>query len=155
MFQLHISTNQKYYTYLMYDLDELVYVGHGKLKDIITLKDVIPCQEFEKNIFYKIVSHSEHEQKYQAYNAAAKLMHEHGTPKFNKALQYVNTHSMPVKCVQDGKIYVNAATAARAYNIQESRMSKHILRKPGHKSIYGMTFERVNISPDERKNLLT
>lgn len=119
------------------------YVSFGTLAEILSFKDVMKNPAFDKELEWMIVVKSSHAKEIDAYNAVAQFINDHldgRTPPLNLTMSY-NTRGNVIVCRETGARYRNAAEACRIHNIQPGWMSKHLARKPGHKTNRGLSFE--------------
>jgi len=126
-----------------YEKDEkTLFIGCGRMKDIVTFKHVLANPAFDRNAIYNIRIHTMHKRKIDGYNKISDLVDElsNGRPP---PLNLVNTmnRGTPVKDITTGIVYRNAAHACRELDIPAGRMSYHLRKMTGFKSIYGHKFE--------------
>jgi len=78
---------------------------------------------------------------YEAFNEAIKNAKEL-KPYCNLYGEVELSRGM-VKCLDDGKVFKNAAAACKHYDIVPGTMSNHLNRRPGYTHIRNMKFERI------------
>lgn len=74
-------------------------------------------------------------------NALRAYMVYHGTEPLVQPFEPVSRVPMAIEC--DGKIYANQSQAAKALNLAQSQISKHLLNPTKHASVKGYTFRYV------------
>jgi hypothetical protein len=87
----------------------------------------------------------QHASEVDAYNGRARIIKQEygeGTPPLNLTSRWNRYQN--VRHIETGHIYRNATEACKALGIPQPRLSLHLAKRPGHKTIKGMTFEYVN-----------
>ncbi len=133
------NVHSSWYVYEVLDVsDALMYIGFGKAADLLQLPELVANPAFDSSRPYRVKTVHECENRSQALNKASTLLMVKGMPVLNRTAR-VNRFGM-VKCDQTGQIFKNAKIAAERMGISQPNLSQHLSRKPGHKTIKGMTF---------------
>jgi hypothetical protein len=133
-----------YYVYtLQTDTGAVVYVGCGRLKQILTFKDVCGSPDYDPSAAYILTAISSHVRYVDAYNAVCRYILELGkTPllNFGRAL---NRERRMVLCEQTGQTFASAAEAAKLLGLPAGNLSRHLAKQSGYKTVRGLTFKYV------------
>lgn len=127
-----ITITEKQVTYLVRSSGTALYMGVGKLEDLVTLRD------FKRSRLYKPT------ESYQV-----DIIGDYSSEGFElSALQYlpletVKPQSTQVQCVETGEVYRSAYECARALGLNQSALCNHLNGKVGFKTVRGLTFHRV------------
>lgn len=134
----------KFYSYLVQNDKEIVYIGVGKIIDILTFKTLMGNPNFNGDESHTIIIYKGFEKHHQAMNDISKIIKENGgrTPALNISIG-IRSHGR-IKCKETGVVYKNQAEACRVMNIDQPRLSHHLKGKSGYKTIYGMTYQYLN-----------
>lgn len=146
----------RWYIYSIHDAvtNRCLYVGYAKLAEIATLQAVRgnPALELDKVYEVRILAHRDNVQEaLRETSRQISIVYGEGTPSLNMTSRY-NRYAN-VKCNQTGEVFQNASAAARALQIPQGHLSAHLARKPGHKSIKGLTFEYVHFKDLESERV--
>lgn len=140
----HIPSTNNLYTYSVHDVDSgrCLYVGYDRLAQVMNLAKLKGNPAFDVNAIYRTVIYSQHPTNLEAYMAVTQLIRKvygDGTPPLNMTTR--ENRFSPVMCEQTGVIYRNASEACASLDIAQPRLSAHLARKPGHRTIKGLTFK--------------
>lgn len=130
-----------YFTYQIQTEKEIVYVGFGHLNEIYSFRAVSALPTFDKKADYTVIIHAGYQTRFDAVNAMNAIIREvckGNLPRLN--LETFTNKGRPIICNETGVKYPNAFKACEALNIHPPRMSAHLHRRKGHKSIHGLTF---------------
>lgn len=144
--QLHLVPKENDFFYLYTVKREtggVLFVGCDKIINIALFKQLITIPQFEKDKAYIIDIYTPHRKYYEGMNAVSSFINTFcaSTPYFN-TIQCL-TRTLPVQCVETGVIYDSANEACKALGIHNPRMSNHLNKRPGHKTIKGLSFVYV------------
>lgn len=134
-----------WYTYQVQTEFEVVFIGFGRLNEIVSLKSISNMPSFKNDEKYTVIIHQGYSNRIEAVNNSIRLIREigHGMlPLFNKEIGFNKGKS--IICNETGVVYASAYRACQALNIQPPRMSNHLRGLKGHKTIHGLTFKYVN-----------
>ncbi len=128
---------------------ELFYIGVCKLRDIVN------CPDAHRNSMWKHITRIYHRITVTLLFTGdetsaimfAQMMIDMKRPACN--INSTNQspgmrRGKPVKCLTNGKEYLNAKDAAEHNSIAVSTMSNHLLGRKGYKRIRGLEFKRIN-----------
>lgn len=131
--------------------DEIEFVGHCKLVDVLKTPDVRGIPQFERGKQYQIEVTSVHNNAAEARIAASKLTTQLNRPKLNQSMAL--TRHCPIQCVETGQQWDSATDCVKQQGIKGSALSNHLNNKPGHRTIRGLTYRRVPLNrPDLHRN---
>lgn len=146
---LSIENMNKLFLYSIHDAQgRCMYVGFDTLPHAVSFAQTRGNAEMDVAATYQVRIHQsfEHSERIKAVNAVGALIKSIHHPSLQPAwnvTHHVN-RALEVVCEQTGQRYKSASAAASALGISQSRMSQHLARKAGHRSIYGQTFKYVN-----------
>lgn len=136
----------KLYAYSIHDPSgRCLFVGFDTLASAMAMNQVKGNPVFSMAAVMNVRLHSVHETRVSAYNAIAPLIAELSPticPPLNMT-SHANRY-LQVVCDQTGEVYQNANRACEALGVDNARLSRHLARKPGHRSIKGFTFHYIN-----------
>ena len=136
-----------FHVYTVSTVEGVVFAGYGTIRDIISCKHVMRNPAFKPDQEYTIATHGQGYESLRdvenALGAFIKGTLQGRTPPLNISAT-VNRY-MPVRCIETGVVYRNAAHACEELDIPAPRMSMHLARLPGHKTIYNKSFEYTDI----------
>jgi len=136
------SDNNSRYVYIVKnDKNEILYISSDKLTSIVAMTAISPNPQFNINHYYNIEILTAHENYHDALLTSNKLTKElcgERIPPFNISQNYSKFSN--VQYIQTGVVYRNANEACKSLGIQAPRMCNHLQKKPGHKTIKGLTF---------------
>lgn len=140
-----------HYVYSVHDQSgEVVYIGHGRLEDIVTFarlrKD--PSFDVTKRWTVVIAYKSQDRQEVMAMVRDYRIVTcgELNIPKFNKTA-WINRRGK-VKCNETGEVFRNAACAAKHAGVSSGNMSRHLTFRSGYKTINGKTYSYAEYYDD-------
>ena len=130
-------------TYCVYQLtytsdNSAAFVWYDKAGDMLTFTQAYSNPAFNVDDEYIFTVLNWCNTKTEAQNAMYRIIQRDGMPDLNKTLKYNRFGA--VVCNQTGVIYRNASTAAQSLGLDQSRLSGHLQRRRGHKTIKGLTF---------------
>lgn len=132
-----------YFTYVLRnDENKIVFVGYDKMIDILMFKNAIRNPAFDAEKEYEIEILSKHARALEAQRTVGEIINNacNGKiPNLNMTAYY-NRNRAAVICDQTGITYQNAYQASVQMGLPQPRISQHLARKPGHKSVKGFTF---------------
>lgn len=137
-----IQDLSKYYVYSIHDSKgRCMYVNYGKWMDALSMAKVRGNPVVDPEQTYQVVLHSAHDKEGDAYNQIGKIVKMY-CPTYSPPWQYTTSMNryIKVQCDQTGEVYNSASHACQTLGIPQSRMSQHLSRRPGYKTIKGMTF---------------
>lgn len=141
-----LESTKKYYAYtVLTQSNQVIFINYDKLCNIVSFKQLLTNPDFDINAVYKVDIYTPHNNIIAAMNEAAtltRLLCKDTAPRLN--LSQRQNRVLPVLCDQTGVKYRNASEACQSLNIPPSRMSMHLSRKPGNKTIRGLSFRYVN-----------
>lgn len=139
---INIIPNQSgYFMYSLTDFNGVIqYVGYDTFKGVMALEKL---SGHLTPVSYRLSFTGPYERQIDASNAASDYIRQHcqQTPPLNLAA--TSKRGQQVQCDQTGIVYRNALDCAQQLAIGQGTLSNHLRRKPGHKSIRGMTFSYV------------
>lgn len=128
-------------TYTLSINNQVQYVGYCRFVDILRLPDIISHPEFDRAQRYTLQVHFLDENKYKCHNYATEILRALPyKPIYNRVL--FKQYNSNVICDQTGEVWESATACARATGIPSSRLSCHLNRRPGHKTIKGLTYSK-------------
>lgn len=129
------KTKNNFWVYLIKsNTGEVLYIGFGKLKDVVNLTAVNTNPNFNENEEYEIELLDNYENRFEALKAYKLQFMLYEKPLFNREYKTV------VRCLTTGEVFKTASDACRRYDIQRSNMSNHLSGKPGFKKVKGLEF---------------
>lgn len=147
MTKLTINYNEIIKNYYVYsirdDADNILFINYDTLVNVVTFRKLMSNPLFIKDANYNIELHGSYELSWQAHNACDVLIRQLcvSTPYLN--ITQSTSRRGAVLCDQTGVTYKNASEACKMLGASPSRMSMHLARHAGHKSINNMTFRYV------------
>lgn len=133
-----------YYTYQIQTESEVVFIGFGRLNEIIGLRSIAALPSFNPAQKYTIIVHEGYVNRIEAMNNSMRLIREvgHGVlPLFNRETGI--NKGKAIVCNETGVVYSSAYKACQALGIHPPRMSNHLRGAKGHKTIHGLSFRYV------------
>jgi len=85
--------------------------------------------------------HSVHENEFEAVKARGALIRETHMPKCNVEGTYVTSTVRKIRCMETGAIYRNQTELADAVDVAQSRVSNHMNKRKGFRTIRGLSYE--------------
>lgn len=139
------TNNNNYYIYVVKSQNNtILYINADKLPNIVSFKQLIPDPRFNTSELYNVEILTSHANYFNAMDTVNKLIKDlcgDRIPTFNISQHY--TRNASILCHNTGVVYRNANEACQALNIHPPRMSNHLKKKIGHKSIHGQTFSYI------------
>lgn len=127
--------------------EEIEFVGHCKLVDVLKTPDVRGVPQFERGKQYTIELTSIHRNAAEARVQASQLTTQLNRPKLNQSM--ATTRHCPIECVETGQQWNTATECVKEQGIAQSALSNHLNNRPGYTSIKGLTYRRVPLArPD-------
>jgi hypothetical protein len=120
-----------------------IFIGYDKLVWCLNMKtirahpDYNPSEQYILKLWETVNSHSE---GFVIINEYIQTLNGGVIPPFN-ARRKLSRYRVRVKCNETGVVYPTSTEACRALGINSSRMSNHLMRRPGFRTIYGLTFD--------------
>lgn len=140
--------SRHFHVFGVFDMsDKLMYVGVGRMTDIVNFTELvknpafIPTEPWSVKVFSSHIT--EIEARNSTYKVIAVLSPNKEVPEFNKH-SYRNRYRSHVICNETGTIYKTASEASHMIGVSSGRMSNHLSRKPGYKTIKGLTYTYTN-----------
>lgn len=127
-----------------------LFVGYDTLAAVVNLSTVRAAPGFNNGEAVGLHIHSVHTGRLDAMNAQSRKIRElcgMSTPPLN--IGYRNQRQSAVVCEQTGTQYPTASAAAEAHDVDAARMSKHLARRRGFKTVRGFTFRYVGFYDKE------
>lgn len=116
----------------------VLYVGHCRWIDVLRMPDIRWHREGGE-ILHIIELYPDHHSARVAAQAQIKAA---GWPAHNKTAM-TGVQKM-VQCVETSEIWPSITIASRAHGISPSALSNHLNGRPGHRSVKGRHYQRVN-----------
>lgn len=143
---MHMSFLDKYWTYAVYNSKrELVFIYYGTFKDIIAMRPLRLCENFNEDDLYSYVFLNHFTRKIDAENAVSYwIIHselEGKTPIYNLHLKLYNNDSY-IQCLENGRFYKTSVDVAKIFNVSQSALCNHLRGVAGYKSVKGLHFKR-------------
>lgn len=152
--QINGTTDERDQLWTVYVLkdtvtNEIEFVGHCKLNDVIKTPDVRGVPGFDIKRFYALEVISVHNSASHARVEAARLIKQLNVPKLNRTSSM--TRHCPIECVETGQQWRNATECVQTQGITQSALSNHLNNKPGYLTVRGLTYRRlIPTAPDLR-----
>lgn len=124
---------------------KIMYAGFCKLQDLMFAPDARKNSAWRDhvlnnpNVIMKLKA--TYETLFEASNHRYKIWMEN--KPFCNERGRVPTGRTMIRCIETGEVFENSSKACEQYSIPPGNMSNHLNRKPGHKTLKGLTFERV------------
>jgi len=123
---------------------EVLFIGLSEFHNVTKLYQLAGNPLFNKSLRYRIESLSTHESRWQALNAQGEACQANGhMPIFNKVLHM--SKGGIVLCNETLEVFKTAHDCAIAHNIAPSRLSNHLNKRIGYKTINKRTYRRVTL----------
>ncbi len=126
---------------------EIEFVGHCKLVDVLKTPDVRGIPQFNPNRFYALEVISIHKNGAEAAREASIVAAKLNRPKLNQSMAL--TRHCPIECVETGQQWQNATEVCRQQGIAQSALSNHLNNKPGYVTVRGLTYRRVPLKKSD------
>lgn len=124
---------------------EYLYFGAGPMSEILNFRQVIGNSRFSMDKEVTVVFHSVHNNKYEALAQIPNMVRTLNggrLPIINKESGMLR--GKEVMCMETGVTYTNARQACLMLDINPARMSQHLRKRPGFRTVEGgLTFEFV------------
>ena len=129
----------KYWGYKVYDdKNELVFIWYDKLSDIVEMKSIKKCDQYNPSIIYNYYLVESYNNRLDAENGLNKLI-TGGTPRYNLRFRLYGA-KYRILCIETGIVYNSSTEICSMFNVSPSALSKHLNRKVGYKSVKGFRF---------------
>lgn len=143
---LHKNFIDKYWVYGVYNAyNQLVFIQYGTLKDIISMRPLNLCDNYDENESYTFVLLKCYGKKIDAENAVSYWINnselEGKAPPFNGQLKLYNNDAL-IQCMENGRFYRTCVDVVKIFNVSASALSNHLRGVTGYKSVKGLHFKR-------------
>lgn len=148
MLTLNINPSEldkRYIVYHVQDENELLFIGHDNIANIIGFTAFKRFSDFNRNKMYKIFIYDGFDNRVDATKEVYKLVNTLAgghIPKYNKI--DILRYNKAVIRLSDGMRFENARKAGEFMGVDSGRMSYHLQRKQGYRTIKGEIFEYEN-----------
>lgn len=109
-----------------------------------SVQSLINLPSLKRDRKYYFMMTGSFEKEYKAINHLGQLFKSRSLPVLKR--EYIAQKQLGglIKCVETGQIFRSQAEACRILGVHSGQMACHIARKPGFKTVKGLTFERTS-----------